>query len=88
MSFGLLTAKFRLLRHGLNFYNKKNSLVIQVCSRLHNFCICTKPQVEDEASLDDDTVCINPQIFGIHPLEHSADGEITTYNMAFLETVR
>ena len=88
MAFGLLTTKFRLLRHGLNFYNKKNSLVIQACSRLHNFCIRTKPQVEDEAPLDDDTVRINPQNFGIHPLEHSTDGETTTYNMGFLETVR
>ena len=38
--------------------------------------------------MDDDTVRINPQNFGIHPLEHSTDGETTTYNMGFLETVR
>ena len=38
---GMLTTTWRRLQMGLNYSNRKNSQIVQVCSKLHNFCICT-----------------------------------------------
>lgn len=97
MAFGLLTTKWRLLRHGLNFYNAKNSLVIQVCARLHNFCLRANGDIDaivgERIRLDDDVVRSRPADFGIEPLPHArpaSDGQgeqVTNYSMGYLETV-
>ena len=82
MAFGLLTTKFRLLRYGLRFYNKKNSLMIQVCTRLHNFCIRQKAFQSNVEMLDEETVRNNPGRYGITPMNHNK----LSYNMGYLET--
>jgi len=39
MAFGRLTTKWRICRKTLNFANERNSKIISVCTKLHNFCI-------------------------------------------------
>lgn len=74
MAFGLLTTKWRRLRAMLNFANTKNSQIIRVCTKLHNYCIrmglkegtYERPIVSgDVDDLDD----IDPAAFGIDPID-------------------
>jgi hypothetical protein len=39
MAFGLLTTKWRKLRSFLNYSTPKNTQIIRVCTKLHNFII-------------------------------------------------
>ena len=82
MAFGLLTTKYRILRHGLTCSNATNSLIISACATLHNYCIRSK---EDDVfgCIEEGHVRTNPRDYGIEPLPH--DG--ATHNMGFLEPV-
>ncbi len=47
MSFGLLTSKWRILQKTMNYSNEKNSQIIRVCVKLHNFCIRLRKPDDD-----------------------------------------
>lgn len=85
MAFGRLTTKWRILRKTLNFSNEKNSKIISVCTKLHNFCIRMDQRDDDGGgsgrigSFSGNDV--DPRAYGIDPLEGNSGGA-----MGFLPT--
>lgn len=51
MAFGLLTSKWRILRKTMNYSNEKNSQIIRVCTKLHNYCIRMQ-QLDGDAGVE------------------------------------
>lgn len=53
MAFGLLTNKWRILRTALSCKMAKNSLILEVCARLHNFVITNDIGTDDPDLFDE-----------------------------------
>ncbi len=73
MSFGLLTTNWRRLLFGLNCSQRKNSQIIQVCSKLHNHCIHTNQHGDTTEIQVENATIFDPSNIGIAPLTNSAN---------------